>query len=154
MRRIRDVEHFHPELQIHCRVERKRAEEAHVEVGVAGSTECIEPRGAEPRVANRQERRRIEIGLVHADAAQYFNVLLDLIGALRTFAFSDRAAEILNGDPAKAVIMSSPASRTYAPTRASLANFRPGPNGARTSSDVHLVLLVPPWVPLLRAQYS
>src|SRR5216684_2415056 len=82
LRPIEHVERLEPDLQTRVARHPELPEHAEVPVVDAGTSEHAPRRGAEPRLGNRLESKRIEVSIAAADAAEDLDLRVDLVGAL------------------------------------------------------------------------
>src|SRR5688572_15782590 len=90
VRGVRQIENLHPELKRARGAERELAEHAHVEIGVAGSTQAVESSRPESPFGYRTECRRVEPWVARPDAAEDFHRVFHLIGHLITAIHIER----------------------------------------------------------------
>ena len=82
MRRVRQVERLHPELDGPAAAKAEFAEDAHVEVGEARPAHAVDAGGAEPPLGDGAKCRRVEPRLARPDAAKNLDLVLHLVGKL------------------------------------------------------------------------
>ena len=83
LRRVGRVEHFPAKLQGEFFFETEGAEEAPIQVGLAGSEQDVAAAGSEADAGGRHESVRVEIALALSDVAVSLDVFLHLVGRLR-----------------------------------------------------------------------